>query len=157
MDIKNISDLFNKLLEISSHYRNSVMVCLHARTAVKHNTDLQKENLQLQIPTYKSYIHLKWRVFFRLQKSKVELNRLSLQESRWTDTPTCDVRRGVISIRLVTANHTHTWWYNKSPLNWEPDGSMRKRPTGEPHQRQMREHWGTGMEDRPADYIMNQI
>ena len=84
---------------------------------------------------------------------------LSIQlRSRWTrHSNVGNVIKGQIFETTCKANHTHTWWYNKSPLNWEPDGSMRKRPTGEPHQRQMREHWGTGMEDRPADYIMNQI
>ena len=32
-----------------------------------------------------------------------------------TDTPTCDVRRGRFSKRLVPANHTHTGWCNTSP------------------------------------------
>ena len=31
-------------------------------------------------------------------------------------TPTCDVRSSTFPKRLVTANHTHTWWYNMSPL-----------------------------------------
>ena len=33
------------------------------------------------------------------------------------DTPTCDVRRGRFAKWLVTANHTHAWCYNMSPLN----------------------------------------
>ena len=34
------------------------------------------------------------------------------------DAPTCDVRRFSprFSKLLVTVNHTHTWWYNMSPL-----------------------------------------
>ena len=29
----------------------------------------------------------------------------------WVWLSTCDVRSGTFSKRLVTANHTHTWWY----------------------------------------------
>ena len=32
------------------------------------------------------------------------------------NTPTCDVRSGTFSEPFVMANHTHTWWYNMSPL-----------------------------------------
>ena len=32
--------------------------------------------------------------------------------------PTSDVRRGRFSKRRVTANHSHTWWHNMSPLKY---------------------------------------
>ena len=32
------------------------------------------------------------------------------------DTPTCDVSRDRFSKRLVSANHTHTWWHVMGPL-----------------------------------------
>ena len=58
------------------------------------------------------------------------LDRSVYQSTQWTvtvanvahlichkvDTPTCDVRSGTFSKRLVMANHTHSWWYNMSPL-----------------------------------------
>ena len=61
------------------------------------------------------------------------LDRSVYQTTQWTvanlahlsvievDTPTCDVRRGWFSKRLVTANHTHTWWYDTSPLKGVTD------------------------------------
>ena len=32
-------------------------------------------------------------------------------------TPTCEVKRGTISKRLVTAKQTHAWWHVMGPLN----------------------------------------
>ena len=56
------------------------------------------------------------------------LGRSVYQPSQWTvanvahlfvihlgGLATCDVRRGRFSTRFVTANHTHTCWYNMSP------------------------------------------
>ena len=42
----------------------------------------------------------------------------SIQHTFKVDTPTCDVRRGRLTKRLVAANHTHTWWCVMSPLSF---------------------------------------
>ena len=31
----------------------------------------------------------------------------------WVDTPTCDARKGRFLKRLVTTDHTHSWWYKE--------------------------------------------
>ena len=40
--------------------------------------------------------------------------------------PTSDVRSGMFSKRPVMANHTHTWWYNMSPINRVMDVDERR-------------------------------
>ena len=45
-----------------------------------------------------------------------QLGRLIYPAHILVDTPTCDVRKGRFSKRLVTAHNTHTWWFNMGPF-----------------------------------------
>ena len=49
--------------------------------------------------------------------------------------PPCDVRRGRFSKQLVMAKHTHTCWYNMSPLRSQRSSTCNKSPY-EPQRRQ---------------------
>ena len=54
--------------------------------------------------------------------------------------PTCDVRRGRFSKWIVTAYHTHTWWYNTSPFDpfrWIPNGHRHRVPDAQGQSRHL--------------------
>ena len=68
------------------------------------------------ITSWRVHLDLCWIDEQRLIQSTGWAGRLIYPAHLW---PTCDVIRGRSSKRLVRANHTHTWWYNMSPLTHE--------------------------------------
>ena len=92
-----------------------------------HENFIEKNLNQLVISHYKPFwkcvasdiiggrVHLGvWRIDEqRLLQSTGWAGRLIYPAHIQVDTPTCDVRSGTFSKRLVRA---HTWWYDMSPL-----------------------------------------
>jgi len=56
----------------------------------------------------------------------VATGRLIYPPYIWVDTPTWDVKNQESLKPLGRANHAHTWWYNRSPLNQPSAHTLRE-------------------------------
>ena len=120
-------------LWIQLHIYQDWIACIPILPILKTWQAVQALSLYLSLATLLNPSPRVWVFLQRLLYSSLLVDRdheISIHESRerlkgailchqvwvWLAVTSCEVRRGRYSKRLVTANHTHTWWYNMSNL-----------------------------------------